>query len=775
MTGFKAHDRTIELDKLNLIFGDNGTGKTTILDALTFAITGSTRLGATLEATEQLARPGGCMVEMQVEPDIEFDRALSRDAASKTMKMHLSIKGREQFKMKKAEEWVSQELGNFAPTFDINAFLGLSSDKRRDFVLQLCNAGEKSDVEALYHKFIVEYCGISMGHGTMGAHVNNYNTNFPEATPQQKQGYLLSKLSDSERKALAELLDIIKPFIRGDISNAITSVLDAAKLQTNGAKMAKDANDQAVRSISQRKEAIKIVSESAEQLKERKGELTKRKEDRIANLNERKGMQTSIDDRKRQIKEHESILDNIMLSLKFMTPLNVSECKQKIEDNCAEIEALEAKLDDEVIDLPKMVEEADIALGIYADLQKSEKEVLRAYNNAADDRDRISADLARHQDDDWNKLSVAISDLVEHLDKATKESWPWTTICELVVSHDSEKEIESLTADLVAINLEIDKYDSDLNIAVEKITEAKAAWYKLSDGYQEAATAADEKREQQQQYQDEINVLENANERLTRSIKEREIYLTQQQKDSDHANKEITAHKSRLEELLQKCDAFNVTELESEIRGLEGSIRDVDARLEDIGKFDQLTQTYQECIQKAEEENIKHEVGKTLCKAIRAVREDIMGSLILPLMDRMYEFLSIAEPGCKPFFELESDRGKAIFQLGWIVDDEKRVPLPAMSGGESVTFCAALAYAMVDLADPPLKLLMLEIGECDDKTFNGLIGTAERLCPDKMQAIVVTHRDLSGENYFAYGHDPWNVIQLTKEVLDVQKPAPVTL
>lgn len=95
-----------------------------------------------------------------------------------------------------------------------------------------------------------------------------------------------------------------------------------------------------------------------------------------------------------------------------------------------------------------------------------------------------------------------------------------------------------------------------------------------------------------------------------------------------------------------------------------------------------------------------------------------------------------------------------------------------MSGGESTVFCAALAYAMVDLANPPLKLLMLEVGECDDKTFYGLIEAIEGVCREKtIQAIVATH--FADEHKLFGGHmAKWNTINLDLNASQVAERKP---
>ena len=143
-----------------------------------------------------------------------------------------------------------------------------------------------------------------------------------------------------------------------------------------------------------------------------------------------------------------------------------------------------------------------------------------------------------------------------------------------------------------------------------------------------------------------------------------------------------------------------------------------------------------------------------------------MVELIRPLLDRMNRFLEAAFPGHVAFCELVNDRGRPIFQLGWIFDGARRY-LPALSGGESGLFCAALGYALVVLADPPLKLLLIEASELDIGMFGRLCNGIEAVESELDSVMVATHLGSAVHlcEPTAVDSTPWNIHQLNGELV----------
>jgi hypothetical protein len=107
------------------------------------------------------------------------------------------------------------------------------------------------------------------------------------------------------------------------------------------------------------------------------------------------------------------------------------------------------------------------------------------------------------------------------------------------------------------------------------------------------------------------------------------------------------------------------------------------------------------------------------------------------------------------YLELENDRGKPIFELGW-TKDGKRVSLRALSAGETVLLTAALSVAIA-LKSPGRKLLLVEADPLDPENLRGLFPA---LLPwaEKLDALIVATASPV--------EDPegWTVMRLGQEV-----------
>jgi len=161
--------------------------------------------------------------------------------------------------------------------------------------------------------------------------------------------------------------------------------------------------------------------------------------------------------------------------------------------------------------------------------------------------------------------------------------------------------------------------------------------------------------------------------------------------------------------------------------------------VEDKQQYQQLEEGLAKCQASAESELVNYEISMMVADALRALRNKLMVILVQPLKTRMDKFLTAAGLSHRSYCRLENDKHKPIFELGWVVDDTHPRALPAMSGGESAIFCAALAYAIVELADPPLKLLLLEVAEVDQAHLGYLLDALVAVGETGMQVIAATH------------------------------------
>ena len=64
---FKGVTGSFTLARHTILIGPNGSGKTAILDALSFAVMGHTAIGKRQDDTMQIAGPTGCSVRVRLD------------------------------------------------------------------------------------------------------------------------------------------------------------------------------------------------------------------------------------------------------------------------------------------------------------------------------------------------------------------------------------------------------------------------------------------------------------------------------------------------------------------------------------------------------------------------------------------------------------------------------------------------------------------------------------------------------------------------------------
>jgi|GEM_PF-5485490 len=120
-----------------LLVGPNGAGKSAVLQAVMVGILGyEPRLGRTPASVVQLASGREMSVEIETEAKFIFHRTfkMSRGAVSTSVWVspHQGEKN-----LADAHRRIAEEVGDFAVSFDLNAFLSLSDAKKRAFLFSL--------------------------------------------------------------------------------------------------------------------------------------------------------------------------------------------------------------------------------------------------------------------------------------------------------------------------------------------------------------------------------------------------------------------------------------------------------------------------------------------------------------------------------------------------------------------------------------------------------------------------------------------------------------
>jgi len=704
LKSFKGVDAIFALDPLNLLTGPNGSGKSAILQAIQWAIEGKTQLGGTLDASAQLFGAAGGEVTVELDDGFSWTRRLSVDHRDNKKSMQVIVAGNSPVAGKSdAEAVIVEHLGRggelFAPMFDLRNFLDLSDDKRREFVLALCaKAGKAIKPTKVVEQIVREYLREELGEGTLGKKSNESAT---------------GELKESQRAALAQIRSAMTSTDKDELAALITRFAATVRDIALRSKKAHDEGRQGARQLSERLAELEIVADKVETLQAEAKKLDGQILDAEKQISHQGGLDVSIGHLEREV-------DELAIEIEHL------EESAAVPHDSAELNALETEL----AALPTQFASPDIqaARGRFAELQT----LLFA---------------AQQQDSGWRTELRSLTEERKRLEteKGDCETNPWVAIKEKLSQIDTEiaGKIEGVALRLLAecrgladswscgfldklakCTARLDQLKVDIPEADEKLGTA------LADVQRHTAELAAAKNALMFAEAEHQNV---DGQRQFAAIRRQEIsHSIQGLKDRSAA---ALGHAARLGEAKTKRDAtqakldeliasHGVTDTEEVRKLLELLTAEKDRVVEKLERkkgAEALAAEYAACLQKAEAEEALHDTAEGVRRAIRTVRETLMVELVQPLLSKMGTFLTAAlGDTVEPYCRLENDRERPIFELGWKIGD-RQIPEPALSGGEHCLFAAALAYALVELADPPLKLLMIEGAELDDKHLGNLL------------------------------------------------------
>src|SRR5690606_2341016 len=174
-----------------------------------------------------------------------------------------------------------------------------------------------------------------------------------------------------------------------------------------------------------------------------------------------------------------------------------------------------------------------------------------------------------------------------------------------------------------------------------------------------------------------------------------------------------------LEDLDAAPDQDAIATAKQAVDELAQEAKAAEARLETARKAQGAVDAYRQAVETARAAEVEEQAWKHVGQIIERSRESSLEEGVRPVIDDVRAFLRDAEIEAEPYVRLENARGKPTCELGWI-RDEKRVDVSAMSGGETVLYVTALAYAFAKRA-PGRKVLVVECDALDEWRIHGLV------------------------------------------------------
>jgi len=684
LIGFKGLDRDYVLDGPTILSGPNGRGKSACLEGLRYAMTGAVPGGRKLDAVAALFPPRGGSVRVVDSAGRWIERGIVRDAAKAKVSEILATSDDKEGEDPDLSAWAVSEV-----VLDIQAFLALSAEKRREFVLRLCGGGTAP--EDLGGQLEAEYVRTIAGPGATPESVFDSRDLPPEVDslagawirPRGLREVLASLLGAAATgKSLSELFLRLTETAKGRRLGARAAALEATaaikelEVEAQGARAAAAEIDEKRKAYEKAQEefsAYRARAARRDEARQRRDAATKahdaalaaldgaqklaaiaappgerpvppagdpRREETLAEIGSNLGQQQAI--RKTQ-REYERLIE-----IEERTGNQITEAEEAFHSH------EQLPLRRVTLLLEEIPDEADPSI---PELRAAVREVTKGFNAETVALERRAEEAAEAHGKAWEEARGAKDGLREAI------------------------------------------------VKLEELTRAEAeARRRLAD--LEAGTSADDAGHRRR-----LAAWETA-DKTYRAAGER---LRGAQATMDRARADLTDAAKRVEAVEQvNAEAF------SGLDALEMKVIQARDALQTAEAAAGAVKAYSAAVKRAEQNQVDKRAWKAAEAAIRRLRERVVGESTSGLVGEINAVLRAAGREETAYLELESDRGKPAFEWGWTCG-EARVSLSALSSGQAVLFLAALSIALTRRS-AVRKVLLVEADPLDTKNFEALLG-----------------------------------------------------
>ena len=720
--GFKGLDEVQEFDRRTLLVGPNGCGKSARMQALQWAMYGRVGDRKTLESLVALS-PDGMGMSVAVDTGrISWKRSIEKDGNKGSLSQSLTIAGAESLKLAEAEAELAKHLGDFTAHLNLNEFTSLSPDGRRKFIMSLCAQAGGGSTDGMMSRLEIALLNEVLGKGAV------------QTTCHAVFGKSADDLDDGERQVAIDKLWAATDGMRqvfdgmrqafddglsaGDPVGTIAAWTDTAKDLRSAHRAARDTAHAASQKLAQARSGLVATSEHVAELREQAKQVRGRLSEIATTIGEirarhaaKEGVIRSVDRARQQLASTEERLASVARAERRDWRREMEEIDQKIRE----------------------IETGDASDAAIKESREITARLQKARLDARAMGDEIASALASiHANEiEIGGIRRAIAKLV---------TAPWVVAAELVEKirphvHGGDGDFDELAtlvgAQAKADRDELDRCEFDLAVIEGEQQAASERHASLSAAMAEHESLIRQLEGRQAELQEIVNKARSLDEQVRILATQR----TRIERESDRAKADLESAQeavARARTVFAEAEALLATlgdvgdsgELVIEQTKYQTQLDEIEAKIEAKERFESLSSELAACIAKGKAESAAYDMVGMVQDAIKAVREVIMDDMVRPLLDTVDEFLRLAGVERSAYCTLANGRGKAIFDLGWVVDVdglERRISLDTMSGGESALFGAALAYAMLKAANQPSKVLCIEADSIDTNTIDKLL------------------------------------------------------
>jgi len=191
---------------------------------------------------------------------------------------------------------------------------------------------------------------------------------------------------------------------------------------------------------------------------------------------------------------------------------------------------------------------------------------------------------------------------------------------------------------------------------------------------------------------------------------------------------------------LKNLNIVDINPMESVRQGLAGQIRNLEMEIDKRKTIATMLGAFDRANIEAVELEQKVDLLEDLATALGPVnlQGKILKDTIGPLIGKINNLLQMTgrDYNLKPI--LTDKNGKEIFDFVWEKHGSE-ISFESLSGGEKVVFGAALATALVLQKNPPLKTLIVEASECDEKNLVAMMDALDKFGGDINNVLIATH------------------------------------
>jgi len=736
MRGVKANDRSIDLEKLNLFTGPNGTGKTTTTDSIRFLALGFVpALGKRPLDTSALMSDSTMEVELTTDDGRTMRSAIAKTGASFQQSAETSW-----LKNSKPTEIGKEILRQFGDeevdvreALDIRELLNATPNERASRIEQLLESGKRPAAETT----------AAVSRFTLMRLVPKLDEkNVPENHLD-----LLPLITKSHKATLRENAAMLESKIaEAGIAGAMEWANEEKRSHSTGLKQKQEAAHQmrlrAVEVPEPDEREIAKLTQERDSLQQDLGGLLEKGRAYTEKSSTRRRIEEATNDAKRTMdttaaaladfekgdgKEISALQKKGEKAIERMASLKTPQADPAPQVGILDKEIQDLKSELDGIELPEIPETHE---QLYA-LKHVEDQIKRA------------------KDSPWSEV-LAIALEFKKLDKQKARA-----------SRLEKLAREGLNgADVEALEHEQERCKKALEDAVRTSERVRAERDGLLVRRNEIECSCDEKTAQMNRARSKAN--EAHIKALADFDAEKRKILAERQETERKLAELRTRHESL--KAAQRSAESRYQSLYAQLNGMgdvppapkstDDLVKKLESTKAQLDKLIDARATHAEihrAIAAVEEAESARDVFAAIEWALQRQREVEIAEAGGPLKKFMGKFLEAAGRKERPFIEA------GVGGIGWITADEARVQVQTLSGGEWALFTSALTAAVLLCRKAELKMLLIEAGETDQNTLAQVLRGVRAVSKGLTAAIVLT------PHAPADGAEGWNVVNMSSE------------